>query len=120
MPVSGMAMDPCAKHGSKEGGNRDRSKPDSHITQRDAPTGRAHGAASAPIGKRRRHLIVRGEMHTRHTARRKHGSIVYGVRRRIVVADMGLVRGSPRPDHMAAEVRRIVLERAVRNSRERG
>lgn len=27
----------------------------------------------------------------------KHGSIVYGVRRRIVVADMGLVRGSPRP-----------------------
>lgn len=58
---------------------------------------RAHGAASAPIGKRRRHLIVRGEMHTRHTARRKHGSIVYGVRRRIVVADMGLVRGSPRP-----------------------
>ena len=58
---------------------------------------RAHGAASAPMGKRRRHLIVRGEMHTRHTARRKHGSIVYGVRRRIVVADMGLVRGSPRP-----------------------
>ena len=58
---------------------------------------RAHGVASAPIGKRRRHLIVRGAMHTRHTARRKHGSIVYGVRRRIVVADMGLVRGSPRP-----------------------
>ena len=65
--------------------------------KRDAQAGRAHGAASAPIGKRRRHLIVRGEMHTRHTARRKHGSIVYGVRRRIVVADMGLVRGSPRP-----------------------
>ena len=73
------------------------AKTDSHITQRDAQAGRAHGAASAPIGKRRRHLIVRGEMHTRHTARRKHGSIVYGVRRRIVVADMGLVRGSPRP-----------------------
>lgn len=50
MPVSGMAMDPCAKHGSKEGGNRDRSKPDSHITQRDAPTGRERRMPVHPLG----------------------------------------------------------------------
>lgn len=120
MPVSGMAMDPCAKHGSKEGGNRDRSKPDSHITQRDAPTGRAHGAASAPIGKRRRHLIVRGEMHTRHTARRNTAQLCTACDAALWLQIWDLCADHHDPDHMAAEVRRIVLERAVRNSRERG
>ena len=81
---------------------------------------RAHGAASAPIGKRRRHLIVRGEMHTRHTARRNTAQLCTACDAALWLQIWDLCADHHDPDHMAAEVRRIVLERAVRNSRERG